>query len=142
MVAILLTGHGGISSGIYSSLKMVFGVNDNIKYVDFLESDTAENLKEKLSKEVDNLLQNNEGVLCLTDLTGGTPFRTCCELSLSNEKIKVISGMNIPMLISVASEMDDISLEEAAQTALESGRDEITLFKFEKRVEVEEEDGI
>lgn len=37
MISILITGHANFSSGLYSTLKMVFGVNENIEFVEFLE---------------------------------------------------------------------------------------------------------
>lgn len=142
MIGILLTGHGEISSGLYSSLKMVFGTNENIRKIDFLPEDSSEILKEKISNEINELLNNNEAVLCLTDITGGTPFRTCSELSIANPKIRVISGTNLPMLITLASEMEDIDIEDAVNLALETGKDEISIFKLTQRIEIEEEDGI
>lgn len=145
MISILLTGHGKVSSGIYETLKMLFGVNDNIKYVDFTESDTSEELKIKLKKEIDFLLNTSEGVICLTDIKGGTPFKTCAEISLELQgKVSVVSGTNVPMLMTLASEMEDISLEEAEEIAIEAGKSEIDIFKLvmPKKENNDFEDGI
>ncbi len=145
MISILLTGHGKVSSGMYETLKMLFGVNDNIKYIDFTESETSENLKIKIKEQITEFLKESDGVICLTDIKGGTPFKICSELSLEiQNKISVIAGSNVPMLMTLASEMEDISLAEASQLALETGKSEIEEFKLVIRKQVEDdfEDGI
>ncbi|VWL85662.1 PTS sugar transporter subunit IIA domain-containing protein [Oceanivirga miroungae] len=131
MTSLLLTGHGKVSSGMYATLKMLFGVNDNIKFIDFLESDTAENLEVKIKNEIDELLKTSEAVLCLTDIKGGTPFKTCAQISIANSKVKVIAGTNIPMLMSLASEMEDEAIDELIEIALETGKSDIVSFSLD-----------
>lgn len=144
MISILITGHANFSSGLYSTLKMVFGVNKNIEFVEFLESDTSENLKYRIREKIKKLLQNSDAVICLTDIKGGTPFKICCELSLelTNKKISVISGANIPMLIYLAAEMEDLTLDEAVKEAIKNGQSDITEFKFVEKQDIDFEDGI
>lgn len=144
MISILITGHANFSSGLYSALKMVFGVNKNIEFVEFLESDTSENLKYRIREKIKKLLQNSDAVICLTDIKGGTPFKICCELSLelTNKKISVISGANIPMLIYLAAEMEDLTLDEAVKEAIKNGQSDITEFKFVEKQDIDFEDGI
>lgn len=144
MISILITGHANFSSGLYSTLKMVFGVNKNIEFVEFLESDTSENLKYRIREKIKKLLQNSDAVICLTDIKGGTPFKICCELSLelTNKKISVISGANIPMLIYLAAEMEDLTLEEAVKESIKNGQSDITEFKFVEKQDIDFEDGI
>lgn len=144
MISILITGHANFSSGLYSTLKMVFGVNKNIEFVEFLESDTSENLKYRIREKIKKLLQNSDAVICLTDIKGGTPFKICCELSLelTNKKISIISGANIPMLIYLAAEMEDLTLDEAVKEAIKNGQSDITEFKFVEKQDIDFEDGI
>ena len=56
--ALLLTGHGLFSQGLYSSLKMVMGVNENIKYQNFIEGESSENLKKEFKKFNSWLIKN------------------------------------------------------------------------------------
>lgn len=141
MVSLLLTGHGKVSSGMYETLKMLFGVNDNIKYIDFLESDTSENLSQKIEKQIDEFLETSDAVLCLTDIKGGTPFKTCAQISIvKNEKVRVIAGTNVPMLMSLASEMEDIDINEAVEMALEIGKSDVVSFDLSSIKAKNEED--
>ena len=128
--ALLLTGHGLFSQGLYSSLKMVMGVNENIKYQNFIE-----NLKNLIA----DLLKTNDRLICLTDIKGGTPFRLCCELAIENPKISVVSGANMPLLFQLTELMEeDFNLEDTINESLK----DIFLFKYVARKEVEEIDGI
>lgn len=142
MVSLLITGHGKFSEGLYSSLKMVVGVNDNIQYVNFIEGESSESLKEKLKKTINNLLKTSEQVICLTDVKGGTPFRLCCEISLENGNVMVMAGANIPLLFHLTEEMEDNNTFDFAKEALENSKDDICIFEFKKREEAEEENGI
>lgn len=143
MVGVLITTHGEFASGIYESLRMVFGVNENVKSVNFTQDMSSEGLKNNLENVIDDLLSRNDGVICLTDIKGGTPFKTCAEISLKYpQQVSVISGTNLPMLISVVAEMEDITLEEAENLCIEAGKEQIEVFKLKKKEQVIEDDGI
>jgi PTS system mannose-specific IIA component len=65
-------------------------------------------------------LEQGDGVLILTDLYGATPGNLACRL-LHTKNIRVVSGLNLPMLLKVFSQLD-ATLEEAAQMAVEGGK--------------------
>lgn len=143
MISILIVGHGRFASGLYYSLKMLFGVNENISYIDFDENETSETLKEKVKLEISKFHQKDRSVICLTDIKGGTPFKICSELSLVIEdKIQVISGANMPMLLSLATQLDDLTLSEAVDESINTGRSEIDVFQLNIRNDEEITDGI
>lgn len=142
MISLLLTGHGKFSEGLYSSLKMVVGVNSNIKYVNFIEGESSEKLKEKLKETIDKLLETSAQVICLADVKGGTPFRMCCELSIENKNIMVMAGANIPLLFRLTEEMEDNDTFDFAKEALENSKEDICIFELKKREEISSEDGI
>lgn len=143
MISILIVGHGRFASGLYYSLKMLFGVNENISYIDFDENETSETLKEKVKLEISKFNEKCRSVICLTDIKGGTPFKICSELSLILEnKIEVISGTNMPMLLSLATQLDDLTLSEAVNESIDTGRSEIDVFKLKIRNDEEIIDGI
>lgn len=143
MISILLVGHGKFASGLYYSLKMLFGSNENIVYIDFDETETSTTLKEKIKLEILKFQDKKRDVICLTDIKGGTPFKVCSELSLElTNKINVISGTNMPMLLSLATQLDELTLEESLNEALETGKNEIDFFEFKIRKEEEIIDGI
>lgn len=143
MVGILLTGHGKISEGIMSSVELIFG-ETNAKYINFLKENSQEVLKENIKNAIIELANDNkDGVLCLTDVAGGSPFKMCAELSIELDiNIKVVSGMNLPAVISAVSEADCSNLDELTNNTIEAGKDGVELLAFKKREVIEEEDGI
>lgn len=142
MISIIITSHGKMASGMFESLKMIFGINENIQFIDFTEGMSTEMLEQEYRKAINKYILKSD-IVFLTDIKGGSPFKTAATVSLEFEnKIAVISGMNLPMLISLASEMEDISINEAVDLCLKTGKDEIE--KFELLIKQTEEglDGI
>ena len=66
------------------------------------------------------------GVIVLTDMFGGTPSNLAISI-MDNGKIEVIAGVNLPMLIKLASIRDADSLLEAATAAQDAGRKYINI---------------
>ena len=152
MTGIIVTGHGNIATGIGSAVKLVFGQPEKFYTVDFTEDTTPEQLEEKILDKVNEIRKgstdNGNGVLILSDIAGGTPFKTASLISVKNENIRVISGMNLPMILEVLCEREGMELEELYSHAMATGKDEIKGFELkdrgasEKRGEDSEEEGI
>lgn len=141
MIKVLLTGHGKISSGILSSVELIYGVAEELVAIDFTQDVTPEVLEEKIENEI---ISSTDGVLVLSDIVGGTPFKTASMLTLKHKNVKVIGGMNLPMVLEVLSERDYSTTEKLYNFALEIGREEITGFELKVKEQPSEdfEDGI
>lgn len=96
MIGLIICGHGHFASGITSSLKLIAGKQQALTYVDFYEGMSPEELTNKLIEKIDEL-NSLENIIILTDIPGGTPFNRA--VLLSNDKIRVISGINLPALL-------------------------------------------
>lgn len=75
MVGLLITGHGHFATGLGSSLRLITGNTENIEYVDFEADHSTETLAHNLNQAFDKL-KDCDGVLVLSDLAGGSPFKT------------------------------------------------------------------
>lgn len=75
------------------------------------------------AQEKINQLEEGEGVLILTDIYGSTPSNISCALA-ENNHVKIVSGVNLPMLIRVLN-YPKLSLEELVEKALSGGREGI-----------------
>ena len=119
MVAILSTGHGHFPTGVLSAVNLVAGNPGNVYAVDFVEGMGAEELKEKLQAAITGI--EADEILVLTDLAGGTPFRTAVELKMviTDKAIRVIAGTNMPMLMEAAMSADVMALAELAADVTE-----------------------
>ena len=78
MVGLIISGHGNFASGLRTSLKLIAGEASNIEYVDFIETDSTESLMDKYLNSLKNL-DNCDSILALSDLAGGSPFKTLVE---------------------------------------------------------------
>ncbi len=144
MVGLLITGHGHFATGLGSSLRLITGNTENIVYVDFEESHSTDTLTENLNKALDEL-KNCDGVLVLSDLAGGSPFKSAveCKVARPDQEIEVLAGSNLPMLIegSMAMAAFDSPLD-LAQSLIETGKDYIVRFELTAHEDNAEEDGI
>ena len=132
MVGLLITGHGHFATGLSSGLKLITGNTENIVCVDFEEEHSTETLTENLNTAFE-ALKGCDGVLVLTDLAGGSPFKCAveCKFIWTNQAIEVIAGLNLPMLIegSMTMEAFDSPLS-LAEALIPVGKDYIIRFDF------------
>ena len=143
MVGIIITGHANFALGMMSAVKLVFGSPENLKIVNFGEEASSEVLENNIKTAIHEL-KECDGLLCFTDIAGGTPFQVASRLSMEEAEMRVISGTNLPMLLGVLSERDDMDLRELAEYALEVGREEVKEFIFipyDDSITYESEDG-
>ena len=144
MVGLLITGHGHFATGLGSSLKLITGNTENIVYVDFEADHSTDTLTENINKGLDEL-KDCDGVLVLSDLAGGSPFKSAveCKVARPDQAIEVLAGSNLPMLIegSMAMAAFDSPLD-MAQSLIETGKEYIVRFELTAHEDNTEEDGI
>lgn len=143
MVGLIISGHGNFATGLSTSLKLIAGTPSNVEYVDFLETDSTDTLKEKYYASLKNL-ENCDSILALSDLAGGSPFKTLVEVKTEiNKPMEVIGGTNLPMALEISMSKDIIEdLSSLTESALEVGKNGVVKFEFIVHEEVECEDGI
>ncbi|RHW41606.1 PTS mannose transporter subunit IIAB [Neobacillus notoginsengisoli] len=100
MVGIILASHGDFAEGILQSGAMIFGEQENVKAITLMPSEGPDDIKEKM-KEAIASFDNQDEVLILVDLWGGTPFNQANSLIEEHQKDKwaIVAGLNLPMLI-------------------------------------------
>lgn len=144
MIGLLITGHGHFATGLGSSLKLIAGESENVVLVDFEESHSTDTLKKNIHAALDKLL-GCDGVVVLSDLAGGSPFKNaveCC-YERENQKIEVIAGSNLPMIVEGFTMIEDYNdPKEFALELLNSGKDNIVIFELEEHQDDADEDGI
>ncbi|MCL1630715.1 mannose/fructose/sorbose PTS transporter subunit IIA [Sporolactobacillus sp. CPB3-1] len=99
MVGIILASHGNFAEGIFQSASMIFGEQKNVKTVTLMPNEGPDDVKAKMKKAIASL-DDQEEVLFLVDLWGGTPFNQVNSLFEEHkDKWAIVAGMNLPMLI-------------------------------------------
>ena len=127
MIGLVLVTHGRLAVELVSALEHVVGSQENVATVcigpdDDMEQRRAEIMKS--TKDVDD--GDGDGVIVLTDMFGGTPSNLAISI-MDNGKIEVIAGVNLPMLLTLASIRDADTLLEAATGAQDAGRKYINI---------------
>lgn len=125
MLGIILTGHGGFASGMEQAMKQILGEQSQFIAIDFPESSTTARLTAQLEQAVAEL-DEAEGLVFLTDLLGGTPFRVASTLAMQKSGREVITGTNLQLLLEMVLERDELSSEAFRLQALECGHRGLT----------------
>ncbi|MCC8126058.1 MAG: PTS sugar transporter subunit IIA [Clostridiales bacterium] len=144
MTGLLVTGHGHFATGLASTLKLIAGTMEHIVYVDFEEDHSTEILTKNLNHGLDEL-GSCSGVLILADLAGGSPFKTAveCKYARPEQKIEVLAGTNLPMLITAASLVEtDCDLPTMAETVMTAGKEYIMRYQMTEHTDNIDDDGI
>ena len=89
-------------------------------------------------------LDNCDSILALSDLAGGSPFKTLVELKTKIEKpMEVVGGTNLPMALEISMTKDIIDdLSSLSETALEVGKSGVVKFEFIVHEDIDCEGGI
>ncbi|OTQ34894.1 PTS mannose transporter subunit IIAB [Gilliamella apis] len=125
MVGIILATHGEFAEGILQSGTMIFGEQENVKAVTLHPSDSPDSLKERMLAAIATFDNQNE-VLFLVDLWGGTPFNQANTLCGEHPNWAIVAGLNLPMLIEAySSRLSMDSAKQVAAAIIESGQEGI-----------------
>jgi PTS system mannose-specific IIB component len=124
MVGIIIASHGEFATGILQSGEMIFGKQENVKAVTLMPSEGPDDVKAKM-KEAIASFDNQDEVLFLVDLWGGTPFNQANGLFEEHkDKWAIVAGMNLPMLIEAfASRFSMNTAHEIAANILGSAKE-------------------
>ena len=144
MIGIVVTGHGLFAEGIQSSATMIAGANAHARYVCFKEGMSTEDLAADLNTAFAEM-SDCDGIVVLSDLPGGSPFKTAVECSMAHpeKQIIVLSGTNLPMIITGSTMLSfETDPQALADELMFEGKDNVVRFELAVREEEEDEDGI
>ena len=120
MIGMVLVTHGRLAEEFIAATNHVVGPQDNIKAICMGPDDDSEQRRQDIMDAVAEV-DTGDGVVVLTDLFGGTPSNLAISI-MDKANIEVIAGVNLPMLIKLASVRNTESLAEAVVSAQEAGR--------------------
>lgn len=127
MVGILIVSHGRLAEALISSVQFLVGKLQKIRGVSIWPKDKGKEVRDRIQKEIEEV-DDGDGVVILTDVLGGTPGNLSLSF-LEDEKVEVVTGVNMPMLLTLSSYRKGRSLREIGKLVKKSGRRSITLAK-------------
>lgn len=121
---LIVMSHGKLAYEIIESAKMILGDIKNYEIVSMLDEDGFEITSKKLQKSIDKLGTND--ILILVDLYGGTPFNIANIFSQKRDNIRLISGMNLAMILEYFSSNTE-NLDVLVNEIIKMGKDNISI---------------
>jgi len=125
MIGLVLVTHGRLAIEFRSALEHVVGPQRQLEAITIGPDDDVEQCRKNILDAVKRV-DSGEGVAILTDMFGGTPSNLAISV-MSQPKVEVLAGINLPMLIKLAKIREICPLQDAVSAAQEAGRKYCTI---------------
>ncbi|MFZ0451289.1 MAG: hypothetical protein WAL98_18795 [Desulfatiglandaceae bacterium] len=125
MIGLLIISHCDLGKEFLNAAELIMGSLENADAISITQTTNSQQMIESISKKI-KTMDKGEGVLILTDMFGGTPSNLSLSF-LADEMVEVLTGVNLPMVISVAQDRKRFGLNELGERAMESGKRSIAL---------------
>ena len=128
MIGLVIVTHGRLAEEFVFAMEHVVGPQTAVEAICIGPEDDMERRRQDILAAVDRV-SDGDGVILLTDMFGGTPSNLAISV-MEQTKAEVIAGLNLPMLIKLASIRSRLGLEEAVRWAQEAGRKYISVASY------------
>jgi PTS system mannose-specific IIA component len=125
MIGLLIVTHCDLGKEFLKAAEFIVGKMDNVDVVSITQTSDSEKILKNIDKKI-TALNKGKGVIILTDMFGGTPSNLSLSF-LQDDMIEVITGVNLPMVIAIAQNRDEMNLDDLAEKAREAGKMSISL---------------
>ena len=125
MIGMVLVTHGHLATEFRSALEHVVGPQRQLQTVTIGPEDDMERRRSDIIKAVHDV-DTGQGVIVLTDMFGGTPSNLAISV-MEGTHVDVVAGINLPMLIKLASVREEATLDQAVLQAQDAGRKYISV---------------
>ena len=123
MIGVVVVTHGQLATELVNAAEMIVGDLPQLTAVSIGWHDEANDAREDIARAIERV-RGEEGVLLLTDMFGGTPSNLGMTF-LEKDGLEVITGVNLPMLIKLASARHSTDLLAVAKEMRDHGRNAI-----------------
>jgi len=120
MIGMVIVTHGKLALELRKAAEHVVGPQEYMETVCIGPDDNMERRRDDIRKAIAKANKNN-GVIVLTDMFGGTPSNLAISL-LDENKVEVLAGVNLPMLIKLSEARRTMGLAKAAKTGRDAGQ--------------------
>jgi len=120
MIGIVVVCHGRLADEFIDALEHIVGPQQNVAAICIGADDDMDLRRQDIIESVAEV-DAGDGVAVLTDMFGGTPSNLALSV-MGQASVEVVAGVNLPMLIRLASIRNNCSLADAVASAQEAGR--------------------
>ncbi len=141
MRGLLVVTHGKFAEELVHAATRIVGELEGVEAISIDWDDDVNRVREMIEEGIRKLDQD-EGVLILTDMFGGTPTNIALSL-MEPGRVEIVTGVNLPMLIKFTNLRSRLELHESAARIAEQGRSSIHVATeiLENRAEEDVENG-
>ena len=125
MIGLLIISHCDLGRELLNAAQLIVGRLEAADSISITENSESEEVLQLISEKI-KALDRGEGVLVLTDMFGGTPSNLSLSF-LKEERVEVLTGVNLPMVVAITQERSRLPLSELGEKAQEAGRRSIAL---------------
>ncbi|MBW1722501.1 MAG: PTS sugar transporter subunit IIA [Deltaproteobacteria bacterium] len=125
MIGLLIVTHCDLGRELLSAAEFIVGSIEAADSLPITATTGSEEMRRAIGGKISSL-DKGEGVLILTDMFGGTPSNLSLSF-LQEERVEVLTGVNLPMLIAIVQHRKNLKLKELAEKAQEAGKNGISL---------------
>jgi PTS system mannose-specific IIA component len=126
---IIVVTHGDLACALLKTVESIAGLQPDLSCVGLSSGEDVQAFRSRLVLS----LKPNQSALILVDMPGGTPWNVASSIALSAPLMRVVSGVNLSMLLEVALTRRGLEIDQLAQLAHQAGIDAITIARNEVR---------
>lgn len=125
MIGVVIVTHGNLACEFRAALEHVVGPQDQVETISIGPDDDLDTRRTDMLSALGKV-NSGEGVVVLTDMFGGSPSNLAIS-AMEQPNVEVVAGVNLPMLVKLASVRGECDLDEAIAQAQEAGRKYISV---------------
>jgi mannose PTS system EIIA component len=125
MIGVVIVTHGNLACEFRTALEHVVGPQEQVETISIGPDDDLDERRTDMLAALAKV-DSGDGVVVLTDMFGGSPSNLAIS-AMEKSDVEVVAGVNLPMLVKLASVRGECGLEEAISQAQEAGRKYISV---------------
>ena len=127
MINAIFVTHGPIGDAIIEAIRGIIGIDEGLHALDVMNM-SAEEIYQRISALVNAPKKKDEGLIIMASLKGGSCWNVSASIARNHPKVKVVSGVNLPMALSFITKRQDYALPQLAEEIRKDGEKGIEEF--------------
>jgi PTS system mannose-specific IIA component len=124
MIGLLLVAHAGLARELLTAAEMIVGKIDKAEAIGIAPDDQVENIRDAIAEAINTV--GPDEVIIMTDMFGGTPSNIGLSF-LDENRVEVLTGVNLPMVIKFFSERTSYGVVALAERLKKCGCESISV---------------
>jgi len=126
MIGLVIATHAQLAEELVAAAALIIGPCDRVRTVAVRQGSGVEEVRVDIAAAIEGVNQDDDGVIIMTDMFGGTPSNISISF-LDPERVEVITGINLPMVLKFFNSPENLTVAELARMLKAYGQQSITL---------------